>query len=111
MTAALAIMTILIVIVAGFKKRGFKGWFKHLAEPMPMMVPFNLMEYIIKPMSLALRLFGNILGAFIIMQLIEAVAPIGIPPVFSLYFDIIDGLIQALVFSFLTTLYIAESVE
>jgi len=35
MTAALAIMTILIVIVAGFKKRGFKGWFKHLAEPMP----------------------------------------------------------------------------
>jgi F-type H+-transporting ATPase subunit a len=111
MTAALAIMTILIVIVGGFKKRGFKGWFKHLAEPIPMMVPFNLMEYIIKPMSLALRLFGNILGAFIIMQLIEAVAPIGIPPVFSLYFDIIDGLIQALVFTFLTSLYIAEAVE
>jgi F-type H+-transporting ATPase subunit a len=45
------------------------------------------------------------------MQLIEAVAPIGIPPVFSLYFDIIDGLIQALVFTFLTSLYIAEAVE
>jgi len=45
------------------------------------------------------------------MKLIEAVAPIGIPPVFSLYFDIIDGLISSPGISFLTTLYIAESVE
>jgi F-type H+-transporting ATPase subunit a len=52
-----------------------------------------------------------VLGAFIIMRLIEAVAPIGIPPIFSLYFDILDGLIQALVFTFLTSLFVAEAIE
>jgi len=45
------------------------------------------------------------------MRLIEGVAPIGIPPLLSLYFDILDGLIQALVFTFLTTLFIAEAID
>jgi F-type H+-transporting ATPase subunit a len=76
-----------------------------------MMLPFNLMEYVIRPTSLCLRLFGNILGGLIIMRLIEAVAPVAVPPVISLYFDFLDGLIQALVFAFLTTLFVAEAVE
>ena len=78
-----------------------------------MMLPFNLLEYIIRPLSLCLRLFGNILGGFIIMLLIEHALPIplGIPAFLSLYFDFFDGLIQAVVFVFLTTLFIAEAVE
>jgi F-type H+-transporting ATPase subunit a len=75
------------------------------------MLPFNLMEYLIKPLSLSLRLFGNILGAYIIMQLIEAVMPVVMPPILGLYFDLFDGLIQAVVFSFLSTIYIAEAIE
>lgn len=110
-TAACAIMTILIVLISGLRARGFLGWAKRLAYPTPMMVPFNLLEYFIRPLSLCLRLFGNILGAFIIMVLIEALVPVGIPPILSLYFDILDGLIQALVFTFLTTLFIAEAIE
>ena len=51
------------------------------------------------------------LGAFVIMKLIEAVVPVVIPPVFSLYFDLFDGCIQAYVFTFLTALYIQEAVE
>jgi F-type H+-transporting ATPase subunit a len=51
------------------------------------------------------------LGAFIIMQLIEAVAPVFFPPVAGLYFDLFDGLIQAVVFAFLSTIYIGEAVE
>jgi F-type H+-transporting ATPase subunit a len=43
--------------------------------------------------------------------MLEAVAPIGVPPLLSLYFDFMDGLIQALVFTFLTTLFVAEAVE
>lgn len=110
-TAALAILSILMVLIGGLRARGFGGWCKNLFHPIPMMLPFNLMEYVIRPTSLCLRLFGNILGGFIIMRLIEAVVPLGLPPVLSLYFDFLDGLIQALVFSFLTTLFVAEAVE
>jgi F-type H+-transporting ATPase subunit a len=110
-TAALALVSILLVLVGGIRARGLKGWGKHLLSPVPMMLPFNLLEYVIRPLSLCLRLFGNILGGFIIMLLIESVAPIIAPPILSLYFDFLDGLIQALVFTFLTILFIAEAVE
>jgi F-type H+-transporting ATPase subunit a len=110
-TAALALITILMVLYGGVKARGIRGWAKNLLHPVPMMLPFNILEYIIRPTSLCLRLFGNILGGFIIMRLIEAVAPILVPPALSLYFDFLDGLIQALVFAFLTTLFVAEAVN
>jgi F-type H+-transporting ATPase subunit a len=110
-TAALAITVILTVLICGLIYKGPIGWTKSLVKPSPIMLPFNLLEYAIKPLSLCLRLFGNILGAFIIMQLIEAVAPVFFPPVAGLYFDLFDGLIQAVVFAFLSTIYIGEAVE
>ncbi|MDR3161880.1 MAG: F0F1 ATP synthase subunit A [Spirochaetaceae bacterium] len=111
LTAAMAILSILLVLIGGLRARGFRPWCKNLLRPMPMMLPFNLLEYLIRPASMCLRLFGNILGGLIIMLLIESAVPIGVPPVLSLYFDFLDGLIQALVFTFLTTLFIAEAVE
>jgi F-type H+-transporting ATPase subunit a len=110
-TAALALLSILLTLAGGIRARGLKGWGKHLLSPVPMMLPFNLLEYVIRPLSLCLRLFGNILGGFIIMLLIESIAPVIAPPVLSLYFDFLDGFIQALVFTFLTVLFIAEAVE
>ena len=110
-TAAFAVTVIVTVFLSSFRYKGVKGWLKGLVRPTPVMLPFNLMEYAIKPLSLCLRLFGNILGAYIIMQLIEAVAPGFFPPIAGLYFDLFDGLIQAVVFSFLSTIYIAEAIE
>jgi F-type H+-transporting ATPase subunit a len=110
-TAALALISIVLVLAAGFMGRGVKGWFKALLYPVPMMLPFNIMEYGIRPLSLCLRLFGNILGGFILMRLIESLFPLALPMVFSLYFDFFDGLLQAVVFTFLTTLYISEALE
>jgi len=110
-TAALAVIVIVTVFLSSIVVRGPVGYLKHLMHPTPVMLPFNIMEYAIKPMSLCLRLFGNILGAYIIMLLIEAVAPAFVPPVAGLYFDLFDGLIQAVVFAFLSTIYIAEAVE
>jgi F-type H+-transporting ATPase subunit a len=112
-TAALALLSILIVFFSGLRVRGIAGWARNLLHPVPMMLPFNLLEYIIRPLSLCLRLFGNILGGFIIMLLIETALPVPVVvPVFlSLYFDLFDGLIQAVVFTFLTTLFVAEAVE
>jgi F-type H+-transporting ATPase subunit a len=60
-----------------------------------------------------MRLFGNVIGAFTIMELIKAipVLKVGVPVVFSLYFDIFDGLLQAYIFVFLTAIYLQEAVE
>ena len=78
---------------------------------MAIVTPINILELFIKPLSLCMRLFGNVLGAFVIMELIKILMPAVVPVPFSLYFDIFDGLIQAYVFVFLTSLYIREAVE
>ena len=88
-----------------------KGWVKSFVEPSPIIAPINVMELFIKPLSLCMRLFGNVLGAFVIMELLKIVVPLFVPVVFSCHFDIFDGLIQAYVFVFLTGMYIEEAVE
>ena len=110
-TAALSIMSILLIEYAGIHKKGTKGWLKSFTQPVAIVTPINILEIFIRPLSLCMRLFGNVLGAFIIMELIKMVVPVGIPAIFSLYFDIFDGLIQAYVFVFLTSLYIQDAVE
>jgi F-type H+-transporting ATPase subunit a len=69
------------------------------------------MEYGTRLISLSLRLFGNILGAFVLMSMIEGLCPAVLPAILSLYFDFFDGLIQAMIFVFLTSLYISEAVK
>lgn len=110
-TAALALMTIILVQYASIHKRGVKGWLRSFKEPMAVVVPINILELFIKPLSLCMRLFGNVLGAFVIMELIKILIPVVVPIPFSFYFDIFDGLIQAYVFVFLTSLYIKEAIE
>jgi len=110
-TAALAVISILLVLLCGFAARGVKGWFKKLFYPVPFMLPFNIMEYGTRLISLALRLFGNILGGYVLMGMIEGLLPVALPVVLSLYFDFFDGLIQAAIFVFLTSLYIGEAVN
>ena len=107
----LALFTIVLVQIACWRARGAKGYFKSFIEPVPVVAPINILELFIKPLSLCMRLFGNVLGAFVIMKLIEAVVPVFAPPFASLYFDLFDGCIQAYVFAFLTALYLKEAVE
>ena len=110
-TAALAIMSIILIEAAGIRHRGAKGWLHSFAEPVAIVAPINVLEVFIRPLSLCMRLFGNVLGAFVVMKLIEAVVPVVVPMAFSLYFDVFDGLIQAYVFVFLTSLFIKEAIE
>lgn len=107
----LAVASIVLVQVAGIRANKPSGWLKSFAKPTAIVLPINILELGIKPLSLSMRLFGNILGAFVVMKLIEAVVPVFAPAVVSLYFDIFDGCIQAYVFTFLTALYIQEAVE
>ena len=86
-TAGLAIMSIVLVEVAGIRAKGTKGWLKSFAKPVAIIAPLNVME------------------------LFDAVCPIVIPLAVSAYFDIFDGFIQAYVFVFLTSLFINEAIE
>lgn len=110
-TLAMALTSIVIVEYAAYKQKGVGGRLKAFTKPLAIVAPINLLEIIIKPLSLCMRLFGNIIGAFIIMELIKAVVPVVLPVALSLYFDIFDGLLQAYIFVFLTALYIKEAVE
>lgn len=110
-TAALALMSIILVEYAGIHQKGVLGWLKSFAEPVALIAPINFLEIFIRPLSLCMRLFGNILGAFVIMELLKMVVPVVLPAFFSCYFDIFDGLIQAYIFVFLTSMFIKEAVE
>lgn len=110
-TVALSLMSIILIEASGIRKKGVKKWFKSFAEPVAVIAPINVLEVFIRPLSLCMRLFGNVLGAFVIMELIKQILPVGLPLPFSFYFDIFDGLIQAYVFVFLTSLFIKEAVE
>jgi F-type H+-transporting ATPase subunit a len=109
LTYALAAVTIGSVWVYGLRQKGAKGYFKHFLEPFPILLPLNILEELVKPITLALRLFGNIFAGGIMLALI------GLMPIYLLWapnllwkaFDMFIGLIQAFIFALLTVLYFA----
>ena len=107
-TAAMALTTIVLVEYCAFKDKGVLGRFKEFTKPVWIVTPINILEVFTKPLSLCMRLFGNIIAAFTIMV---PFMKLGFPAVFSLYFDLFDGLLQAYIFCFLTAIYLQEAVE
>jgi F-type H+-transporting ATPase subunit a len=110
-TLCLALISISVVIYSEFKYKGLRKWIKSFYTPSPVSILVKLLDYAIRPASLCLRLFGNILGGVIVMGLVYSSMPIFAPVVIGFYFDVFDGMLQAYVFVFLTSLYIAEAVE
>ncbi len=110
-TAGLAIMSMCLIEYSGIYKNGLKHWVKHFARPVPVVAPIMVLEIVIRPLSLCMRLFGNMLAGFVVMELLKTVVPLIIPIPVSFYFDIFDGLLQAYVFVFLTGLFMNEEME
>jgi F-type H+-transporting ATPase subunit a len=110
-TVALAFVSIVLIEVSGVVAKGGKRWLHSFVEPVPIVAPLNVLDMFTRPLSLCMRLFGNVLGACVIMCMIKQLVPVALPVVFSLYFDLFDGLLQAYVFVFLTSLYIREATE
>lgn len=110
-TAGLALMSMVLIEYSAVYKKGVKGWARELAEPVKFVLPMNIMEIFIRPLSLCMRLLGNMLGASVIMELIKLSVPLLLPLPFSFYFDIFDGLLQAYIFVFLTAIFINEKGE
>ena len=107
----MAIVAIVYVIYVSIRFIGLKGFWVYMTTPMAGLLPFKILDFIVKPFSLALRLFGNVFGAFVFMEFMFILVPVVIPGVFSLWFAIADGMIQAVVFAYLTMSYIGEIVE
>ena len=110
-TLALALTSVALIYGASFRYNGLRGGLHRFIEPSPIMLPINIMEIAIRPLSLCMRLFGNVMAAFVVMELVKLLVPVVVPVAFSLYFDIFDGLIQTVVFVFLTALFVGESLE
>lgn len=114
LTGALAILTFLFINIYGIKARGFKGRFKLLASPSPVILPVHIVTDLAIPVSLACRLFGNMLGGLVVMDLLYTSLgnyAVGLPGVVGLYFGAFHPLIQAFVFIALTLNYINEVTE
>ena len=105
-SVTLALGLISFVVIQGYtmKKIGIGHYFLGYGQPMLMMLPINIIERVMLPVSLALRLFGNILAASFLVELVYEsldkiawVAQIGLPVPLHAYFDIFDGCIQMVV--------------
>jgi len=107
---ALALLVIVTMHVTGIRRRGFRGYYHHLVTPHWVMFPINLIEELVRPVTLALRLFGNIFSGVIMVSLI-ALFPAWLlwaPDIIWKLFDMFIGLIQAFIFALLTVLYFAS---
>ena len=109
LTYALAALVIVGVWSFGIRQKGWKGYFKHFLEPFPILLPLNILEELVKPITLALRLFGNIFAGGIMLALIGLLPAyiLWAPNVLWKLFDMAIGGIQAFIFALLTVLYFA----
>ena len=97
----------------GVKKHGFLGYLKQFAGPIPLLapliIPIELISHFSRPLSLSLRLFGNIFGEELLILIIASLFPFILPLPF-MALAIFTGLVQAFVFVVLTTIYIAGAI-
>ncbi len=113
-TLAMGLITFVLINACGIKKKGIKGRIKSMTTPTPVILPMKILSDIAVPVSLACRLFGNMLGGMIVMDLLKSVLGgygSGIPAVAGLYFNVFHPLIQAYIFIILSMTFINEAIE
>lgn len=108
-TACFAIIVFFATHICGFMEHG-PGYLKHFIKPFAVMLPMNLLEEVVRPVSLAFRLYGNIYGHELVIATLMTMIPWGFPAALQLL-GALTGLIQAGVFTLLAALYIGEAVE
>ena len=105
---AMALLVIVWVHVESFKARGFKGYFRHYAQPYAALAPINVVEEITKPITMTFRLFGNLFSGGLMIAVMTTLLPIYVVPFGEIIwkpFDLGIGAIQAFIFMLLTILY------
>jgi len=106
-TIGLAVIVFFATHFYGVKEKGLK-YFKHFIEPFPFLLPLNILEEFVKPLSLSLRLFGNVFGEEMVVMTLFGLVPL-ILPVPAQLLGLLFGFIQAFVFTMLSAIYISTA--
>ena len=124
-TFALSIITFFMIQIFAMKSKGFGGYIKGFFEPMWLLAPINVIGELANPISLSFRLFGNIVGGLIIMNLLYSalmgfsfklgmpipILGVGIPAFLHMYFDLFAGLLQSFIFAMLTMVLVSMGMD
>ena len=109
-TTALALCVFIAVPFYGIKNVGIRNYLRHYIQPTPLMLPFNLIGEVSRTVSLAIRLFGNIMSTSLLVAILLSIVPLFFPAVMIL-FGLLVGEIQAYVFTILAMVYIASGMS
>lgn len=109
-TAALGIIAFCTTHVIGIRERGVKKYLKILISPFVLMLPLNLIEQLVRPFSLSLRLYGNLFGEEMVLEELYHIFPILLPLVMNVL-SLLFCFVQAMVFTMLLSIYTSEGLE
>lgn len=107
-TAALALAVLIAVPLFGITQQGIRGYLKTYIQPSVIMLPFNIISEFSRGISLAIRLYGNVMSGAVIAGILLGVAPFFFPVVMDVL-GLLTGLIQAYIFAILATVYISSA--
>ena len=107
-TAALALSVLIAVPLFGITRQGIGGYLRSYIQPSVVMLPFNIVSEFSRGISLAIRLYGNVMSGAVIAGILLSVAPFFFPVVMDLL-GLLTGLIQAYIFAILATVYISSA--
>lgn len=107
-TAGLSAIVFFSLIVIGIRAHGVGGFLKHFLKPVFFMLPFLIIDELVRPVSLALRLFGNVFGEETVLEQLYHIFPIGVPLI-MMVLSLLFSSIQAVVFTMLTAIYIEDA--
>jgi len=113
---AMAATVFIVVTFTWIRVNGFKGYITHFAKPYKILTPINVIEELVKPMTLTLRLFGNLFASAILLSLIAALPAIWVLPlplltvVWKLFAGLFVAPVQAFIFALLTLIYLESAV-
>lgn len=126
-TLAWALITFFLVQYQGIKNKGVGGWLHGFIEPMPLLMPLNIVGEIANPISLSFRHYGNIAAGLVITTLLYGalsaltsivfgglqipILQLGLPAILSIYFDVFTSGLQAFIFCMLTMVFISGNFE
>ncbi len=110
MTAAMAVVVSIYYIFYGVKRNGFKFFFKGFSIEGIIITLVDTLELFVRPFSLALRLFANIFAGEVLVATVVSLVAVVVPLPFML-FELFVALIQALVFTLLSTTYISLAIK
>lgn len=111
-TAGLALLTIFLVQAFGMIEKGPIRYFKRFFQPNPVFFPLNVIEELAKPLSLSIRLFGNIFGKETIIVILSGLVALPLfYPIPILALSLLIGAIQAYIFMLLAIFYISMALS